>query len=157
MTDDTTATPSKHVVPILTSQCTATITPPWFVDKSEYTPKLASFKALVNGQDAFGEVYRAIEAAKKSVCIICWGFQPSMYFVRDGQHLMIGELLEKKAREGVMVRVLCWAFSITSGNRLNLSGVAGEGNTPGRWGGDGWDRAALGGATQAPNRSTSTT
>ncbi len=145
MTDHNSITPSKHVVPILTSQRTATITPPWFVDKSEYTPKIASFKTLVNGQEAFGDLYRAIDAAKKSVCIVCWGFQPSMYFVRDGQHLMIGELLEKKAREGVMVRVLCWAYSITPVDRNNLTGIAGEGNTPGRWVGDGWDQATLGG------------
>lgn len=134
MSDSPIATPSRHVVPVQRGQYSASFTPPWFVDKSEYTPKLASFKPLVNGEEAFGEVYRAIEAAKKSVCIICWAFQPSMYFIRDGQHLMIGELLEKKAREGVMVRVLCWAFQVTPYDRLNLTGAAiGEANTPGRW------------------------
>jgi phosphatidylserine/phosphatidylglycerophosphate/cardiolipin synthase-like enzyme len=133
MTDPATAPPSKHVVPIQRGQNSASITPPWFVDKSEYTPKLASFKPLVNGQEAFGEVYRAVEAAKKTVSIICWGFQPSMYFVRDGQQLMIGELLEKKAREGVMVRVLCWAFQVTPYDRVNTTGALDEANTPGRW------------------------
>jgi phosphatidylserine/phosphatidylglycerophosphate/cardiolipin synthase-like enzyme len=125
-----------HVVPIQRGQYNATVTPLWFVDESEYTPKLASFKPLVNGVEAFGEVYRAIEAAKKSVSIICWGFQPSMYFVRDGQALMIGKLLEKKAREGVMVRVLCWAFQMTESDRVNVTGMEmglGESNTPGRW------------------------
>ena len=129
-------TPSKHVVPMLLGQIQAAITPPWFVDGSEYTPKLASFKPLVNGQEALAAVYYAIEAAKKSVCIICWGFQPSMYFVRDGQHLMIGALLEKKAREGVMVRVLCWAYQATGNMRVNVTGVPvglDESNTPGRW------------------------
>lgn len=126
--------PRTHVVPIVRGQYTATITPPWFVDKSEYTPKLASFKPLVNGEQAFGEVYRAIASAKKSVCIICWGFQPSMYFVRDGKHLMIGELLERKARSGVMVRVLCWAFQVTPYDRANVMAVGlDEPNTPGRW------------------------
>lgn len=136
MTDTATTSPSKHVVPIQRGRFSAAITPPWFVDGSEYTPKLASFKPLVNGQEAFGEIYRAIEAAKKSVNIICWGFQPSMYFIRDGGHLMIGELLEKKAREGVMVRVLCWAFQFSSIDRLNLTGFKwglDEANTPGRW------------------------
>jgi len=97
---------------------------------------MASFKPLVNGREAFGEVYRAIEDAKRSVCIICWGFQPSMYFVRQGSPLMIGQLLEKKAREGVMVRVLCWAFQVGPYDRLNVTGVPlglGEPNTPGRW------------------------
>ena len=130
------ASPSLHVVPVPHGQDTASITPPWFVNKSEYTPKLATYRPLVNGEEAFGEVYRAIAAAKKTVCIICWGFQPSMYFVRDGSHLMIGQLLEKKAREGVMVRVLCWAFQPTDNIGINVTGVPlglGESNTPGRW------------------------
>jgi phosphatidylserine/phosphatidylglycerophosphate/cardiolipin synthase-like enzyme len=133
-TDSTTAPPTKHVVPMLRGQNSAAITPPWFVDRSEYTPKVASFKPLVNGEAAFREVYLAIEAAKKDVCIICWGFQPSMYFIRDGQHLMIGKLLEKKAREGVMVRILCWAYQITESDRVNVTGATiGESNTPARW------------------------
>lgn len=130
------ASPSRHVVPVPRAQNSASITPPWFVDKSEYTPKLATYRPLVNGQEAFGEVYRAIEAARQSVCIICWGFQPSMYFIRDGLHLMIGELLEKKAREGVMVRVLCWAFQFSDNLAVNVTGIPlglGESNTPGRW------------------------
>lgn len=136
MTDSVTVAPSKHTVPILRGQHSAAITPPWFVDKSEYTPKLASFKLLVNGEEAFRDVYLAIEAAKRNVSYICWGFQPSMYFIRDGQRLMIGELLEKKAREGVMVRVLCWAYQFSSRVVLNLTGFKyglGESNTPGRW------------------------
>lgn len=138
-----TDTPKKNVVPMLQGQLTATITPPWFVDRSEYTPKLASFQPLVNGEEAFGAVYRAVEAAKKSVCIICWGFQPSMYFVRDGKSLMFGELLETKARKGVMVRVLCWAYQPTSNVVVNVTGFSvnvfgsslglDESNTPGRW------------------------
>ena len=136
MADSATCTPTKHVLPILQGKFSATVTPPWFVDCSEYTPKMATFKPLVNGEEAFGEVYRAIAAAKKSVCIICWGFQPSMYFIRDGRHLMIGELLEKKARQGVMVRVLCWAFQFSSVDRVNVTGIPlglNESNTPGRW------------------------
>lgn len=125
--------PSKHVVPVPSDNLECTVTSPWFVDCSEYTPKLASFKTLVNGEDAFAEVYRAIESAETSVSIICWGFQPSMYFIRDGQHLMIGELLEKKAREGVMVRVLCWAYQLTDYDRVNATQIGvGEQNTPGR-------------------------
>ena len=130
------ASPIRHVVPVPEGKDTAAITPPWFVDKSEYKPHLATYRPLVNGEEAFGEVYRAIAAAKKTVCIICWGFQPSMYFIRDGSHLMIGQLLEKKAREGIMVRVLCWAFQPTDNIAINVTGVPlglGESNTPGRW------------------------
>ena len=126
--------PPTHVVAVPEGQCTAKITPKWFVCGSEYHPQKATYRPLVNGREAFREVYRAIDAAKKSVCIICWGFQPSMYFIRDGTHMTIGQLLEKKAREGKMVRVLCWAFEMlgavnVTGHKIGL----GESNTPGRW------------------------
>jgi phosphatidylserine/phosphatidylglycerophosphate/cardiolipin synthase-like enzyme len=135
--------PPTHVVAVPEGQCTAKITPKWFVDRSEYHPHEATYRPLVNGKEAFGEVYRAIDAAEKSVCIICWGFQPSMYFVRDGTKMMIGKLLEKKARKGVMVRILCWAFQPTDKTAVNATGFKvsigdkdlglGESNTPGRW------------------------
>jgi phosphatidylserine/phosphatidylglycerophosphate/cardiolipin synthase-like enzyme len=126
-------------VPVLRSQMSCTITPPWFVDGSEYHPHQGTFKLLINGEAAFKAVYEAIEKAKKSVCVICWGFQPSMYFVRDGKSLMIGELLEQKARQGVRVRVLSWAFQFSDRLALNVTGFKvgdqglGESNTPGRW------------------------
>ena len=121
-----------HVVPVQSGKDTAAITPQWFVNKSEYQPHLATYRPLINGEEAFGEVYRAIAAAKKTVCIICWGFQPSMYFVRDATHEPIGELLIKKAREGIVVRVLCWACNLLGD--VPLTGLAvGEPNTPGRW------------------------
>ena len=138
-----TVSPTRHVVPVRRGKHSASITPPWFVDKSEYTPKLSSYKILVNGQEAFAEVYQAIKNAKNSICIICWGFQPSMYFVRDGQSLMIGKLLEKKAREGVRVRVLCWAFQANDHVVVNVTGIPqglNESNTPGRWSLGIWDK-----------------
>ncbi len=76
------------VATVDTSQCM--ITSPWFVQNTEYPPAVATYKPLVNGEEAFAAVYRAIEKAQKSVDIICWGFQPSMYFIRDGQALRIG-------------------------------------------------------------------
>ena len=133
ITNSPPAPPRPHVTPMQRGQLSATITPPWFVNGSEYVPKLSTFDTLVNGEEAFSAVYRAIESASKSVSIICWGFQPSMYFVRRGQSLMIGELLEKKAREGVVVRVLGWLWSNKPIVSVNLTGPAvGEQNAPGR-------------------------
>ncbi len=123
-------------VPVLRAHMSCTATPPWFVAGSEYQPHEGTFKLLINGEEAFRAVYEAIENAKQSVCIICWGFQPSMYFVRDGKSLMIGELLELKARKGVRVRVLCWAFQVGERGLVNVTGIKlglGESNTPGRW------------------------
>jgi hypothetical protein len=39
-------------------QCT--LTPPWFVQDSEYNVQNGSFEFLINGERAFGEVHRAI-------------------------------------------------------------------------------------------------
>jgi phosphatidylserine/phosphatidylglycerophosphate/cardiolipin synthase-like enzyme len=97
-------------VPIATSKTTScNLNLPWFVQNTEYHPVPATFEPLVNGERAFGAVYDAILAAQSSVEIICWGFQPSMYFKRgDTSSLCIGDLLIKKANEGVQVRILCW-------------------------------------------------
>lgn len=116
-------------VPVLRSQMSVTATSPWFVNDSEYQPHDGSFRLLINGEEAFGAVHKAIANAKKSVSIICWGFQPSMYFIRDGVSPSIGELLEQKAANGVQVRILSWALKP---GLLNVTGFS-ESNTPGRW------------------------
>ncbi|MGS1866878.1 phospholipase [Klebsiella pasteurii] len=81
----------------------------------------------MNGEEAFAAVYHAIANAQKSVDIICWGFQPSMYFIRDGKSLCIGELLCKIAEEKkVQVRILGWEMP------CNAAGAGGEANLPGK-------------------------
>jgi phosphatidylserine/phosphatidylglycerophosphate/cardiolipin synthase-like enzyme len=106
---------------------TVTLTAPWFVQNTEYAPALATYRPLVNGEETFRAVHLAIEEATKSVDIICWGFQPSMYFIREGgKHPRIGELLMRKARQGVKVRVLGWE------SPFNTAGAAGEANLPGK-------------------------
>ncbi|MBK0095723.1 phospholipase [Erwinia sp. S63] len=116
------------VVPIAPQEADhGVITSPWFVQNTEYPPALATYKPLVNGEEAFAAVHHAIANAKKSVDIICWGFQPSMYFIRDGQAPSIGELLVNVARRNnVEVRVLGWEMP------LNTAGGAGEANLPGK-------------------------
>jgi phosphatidylserine/phosphatidylglycerophosphate/cardiolipin synthase-like enzyme len=91
---------------------------PWFVNiaddgkSSEFRPLPCSYKPLVNGQEAFGTLYDAIVAAQHSIDIICWGFQPSMYFKRDGgKSLRIGDLLIERATHGIRIRLLCWLDS----------------------------------------------
>ncbi|ELY5929041.1 phospholipase D-like domain-containing protein [Cronobacter turicensis] len=116
------------VVPIKTADTDGCVlTPLWFVQCAEFHPCQATYKPLVNGEEAFAAVYHAIANAQKSVDIICWGFQPSMYFVRDGKSPCIGELLVKLAREkNVEVRVLGWEMP------LNAAGLGGEANLPGK-------------------------
>lgn len=104
----------------------AVCTPPWYVHNTEYHPVAAGYQPLVNGEETFSAVHQAIAQAKKSIDIICWGFQPSMYFIRDGNAPSIGELLMAKAREGVEVRLLGWEMP------FNTAGFAGEANLPGK-------------------------
>ncbi|EOG5375230.1 phosphatidylserine/phosphatidylglycerophosphate/cardiolipin synthase family protein [Cronobacter turicensis] len=113
------------VATVDTSQCM--ITSPWFVQKTEYPPSLATYKPLVNGEEAFAAVHHAIANAQKTVDIICWGFQPSMYFIRNGQEPCIGELLTNIARKkNVKVRILGWEAP------FNTAGIADEANLPGK-------------------------
>ena len=106
----------------------------WFISAAEYGYRNCTFKMLNCGEAVFGELHRAIREAKRSVSYICWGFQPSMYFVRDGNSPSIGVLLEERALQGVRVRVLCWAFMELPA--VNATGVQGEANTPGRQAGN---------------------
>jgi phosphatidylserine/phosphatidylglycerophosphate/cardiolipin synthase-like enzyme len=115
------------VVPIcLRHTNEAVCTPPWYVHNTEYHPVAAGYQPLVNGEETFSAVHHAIAQAQKSIDIICWGFQPSMYFIRDGNAPSIGELLMAKAREGVEVRLLGWEMP------FNTAGFAGEANLPGK-------------------------
>ena len=91
------------VVPIcLRHTNTATLTLPWFVERTEYHPVLTAYRPLINGEETFREVHEAIEKATRSIDIICWGFQPSMFLIRDGLAPSLGKLLEKKDRKSVV-------------------------------------------------------
>lgn len=99
-------------VPIALSQTrSAVFTLPWFVQHTRYRPKATNYRPLVNGEAAFGALYDAIDKATTTIDYICWGFQPSMHFKRDGKSLCIGDLLIKKAKQGRKVRILCWLDS----------------------------------------------
>lgn len=107
------AHPSNTVPIALSCGREGTLTPRWFVQGTEYAPAQATFQPLVNGEEAFGAVYDAITNAKHSIDIICWGFQPSMYFKRGRPHGMpIGELLAQKGALGIKVKLLCWQDSL---------------------------------------------
>jgi phosphatidylserine/phosphatidylglycerophosphate/cardiolipin synthase-like enzyme len=96
------------------------------VQYTEYHPVMATYQPLINGEEAFQAVHLAISKAKATIDIICWGFQPSMFFIRDGKSPCIGDLLKTKAREGVKVRMLGWEMP------FNTAGWAGEANLPGK-------------------------
>ncbi|QDQ83658.1 phospholipase D-like domain-containing protein [Paraburkholderia megapolitana] len=93
----------------LNQTSSGTVNMRWFVEYTEYDPCGATFQPLINGENAFRRIYDAILSANHTVDIICWGFQPSMYFRRDGTGMKIGELLEHVGKtKNVKVRLLCW-------------------------------------------------
>ena len=131
----------------LALSCTrsATLTSPWFVQRTEYNPALATYLPLVNGETAFAAVFDAIRNAEHSIDILCWGFQPSMYFRRGSDAAgspSIGELLEYKGLEKphIRIRLLVWSDSLhvasfsedmMPGNHgpVGLAGAAQDGRT----------------------------
>ncbi|XP_065868440.1 phospholipase D alpha 4 [Euphorbia lathyris] len=61
------------------------------------------------------DVYKAIDGAKHLVCIAGWSFNPKLVLVRDPETdipeaigIKLGELLKRKAEEGVAVRIMIW-------------------------------------------------
>ncbi|KAF8388834.1 hypothetical protein HHK36_025514 [Tetracentron sinense] len=61
------------------------------------------------------DVYKAIDGAKHLIYIAGWSFNPKLVLVRDPQTeipyargVKLGELLKRKAEEGVAVRIMLW-------------------------------------------------
>ncbi|EKT58118.1 phospholipase D-like domain-containing protein [Providencia burhodogranariea] len=94
---------------VLGENNSAILTPQWFIT-GKYAPVAAGYAPLINGERAFATIAKAIEQAQKSIDIITWGFQASMYFTRGskGQAKRVGDLLEEAAGRGVKVRILVW-------------------------------------------------
>ncbi|KAG6395738.1 hypothetical protein SASPL_141862 [Salvia splendens] len=76
-----------------------------------------SFHPPSNGRPRrlWEDVYNAIDGAKHLIYIAGWSFNPRMALVRDpetdvphARGVKLGELLKRKAEEGVAVRVLLW-------------------------------------------------
>lgn len=93
------------------------LTLPWWVQTPEpvYYPRhKCELKPLVCGEKVFGQIAKDIAAAKRSVDIITWGFDPGMVLERgttaeDG--LRYGELLKQlseRQSNPVTVRILVW-------------------------------------------------
>lgn len=127
---------NKQQISTTEGKLCATVNFNWFLKDAEKfengtqsEPVPATFKALVNGKEAFEELHDRIANAQHSIDIAIWGFQPSMHFKRDGKSPCIGDLLIQKALEGKKVRILVWSLpgSIQTFAEANL------GNKPGVW------------------------
>lgn len=108
----------------------ANLTMDWFAQHALYPPRAGvKITPLINGEQAFGEVYDAIQGATSSVEIISWGFDPAMRFKPGGDR--IGELLDVRGRHGVKTRVLIWKNVMANfiENTISGDGLAGSGGT----------------------------
>ena len=95
----------------------------WFT--REGTPPRAGNKAqvLVDGAQTWEYVYNDLQTAKKDVRIATWLCRPDIELVRprryavtdpaEREHYRFGQLLEKKANQGVTARVLIWGMTYT--------------------------------------------
>jgi phosphatidylserine/phosphatidylglycerophosphate/cardiolipin synthase-like enzyme len=110
MTTANVSLPKINTTAMCKSELSVTTPSHWFLQDGEFAPSRSTIEFLINGETAFRKIYEEIEQATSSVDILIWGFQPSMFFIRDGQKLCIGDLLIKKARSGVEVRVLVWSM-----------------------------------------------
>jgi phosphatidylserine/phosphatidylglycerophosphate/cardiolipin synthase-like enzyme len=109
--------PTKQVLNVIAGLGGGTevrLTREWLPWDGEYPACPSAYAPLINGEQTFGAVAKAIETAQKSIEIITWGFQASMYPVRTatGGGKTIGQLLEEAANRGVQVRILVWFNSV---------------------------------------------
>jgi phosphatidylserine/phosphatidylglycerophosphate/cardiolipin synthase-like enzyme len=95
----------------------------WFT--REGTPPRAGNKAevLVDGAQTWQTVFRDMQAAKKDIRIATWLCRPDIELVRpeslsvtepaERKQYRFGQLLEDKARQGVLARLLIWGMTYT--------------------------------------------
>jgi phosphatidylserine/phosphatidylglycerophosphate/cardiolipin synthase-like enzyme len=88
---------------------------------SVYEPrKKCELQVLNCGEDVFKAIARDVGAARKTVDIITWGFDPGMFLTRSGsagECIRYGDLIKKVAtrkENSVIVRILVWHDDIFS-------------------------------------------
>lgn len=110
----------------------ATVTAQWLLNNSK-TRHIYPGNRLdwyVCGQEGFRQIAADIEAAKDTIDLVCWGFDPGMALVRNKSQIKFpwaggepyGELLKRKATSGVKVRLLVWYDPVASAKQNNLIG-----------------------------------
>ena len=107
----------------------------WLLENQYTTHPISDnneLKVFICGEDSFKDIAEQIAVAKESINICCWGFDPAMELVRNGECLWprgptYGDLLIAAGkRKGMTVRLLVWydayAMSIDSKNPRNMPG-----------------------------------
>eukprot|EP01088_Endostelium_zonatum_P000452 TRINITY_DN1071_c0_g1_i1.p1 TRINITY_DN1071_c0_g1~~TRINITY_DN1071_c0_g1_i1.p1 ORF type:complete len:829 (+),score=169.93 TRINITY_DN1071_c0_g1_i1:129-2615(+) len=74
---------------------------------------------LVEGKELFENVYKTLMEAKELIYIVGWAVTPELKLCRDDpDSLTLGELLKKKAAEGVHVALHLWDETLTGLNMV---------------------------------------
>ena len=130
--------------------CKATSTVQWFLENRSATHPVThnnELEVFVCGENAFRDIAEKIKAAKHSIDICCWGFDPGMELVRDqGKETWprgetYGDLLiaAGKRKPKVRIRLLVWYTPGVSELAKNMPGYS-HGTNPWR---------SVGGSTEA--------
>lgn len=109
----------------------------WLLEKSHSHPIHTgnTLRAFIGGEEGFAAIAADIEAARESIDLVCWGFDPGMALLRVRSHPAhpwamgepYGELLRRKAGQGVKVRLLVWYSPQGSAKQNSLVGYVNPG------------------------------
>lgn len=116
--------------------CKATSTVQWFLENRSTTHPVThnnELEVFVCGEKAFADIAKEIKAAKHSIDICCWGFDPGMELVRSegttwprgetyGDLLIAAGKGNGKDKPKVTIRLLVWHSKVGSPLALNMPG-----------------------------------
>jgi phosphatidylserine/phosphatidylglycerophosphate/cardiolipin synthase-like enzyme len=113
--------PEKSHVDMIKRRAKGTLQ--WFLEKDQATHPVHDNNRLeffMCGQEGFAAIEQDIRQATSCIDMVLWGFDPGMELTRTGNTwphgMTYGELLVRKAREGVKVRLLVWWGGHAVGN-----------------------------------------
>lgn len=118
--------------------CKATSTVQWFLEKRSATHPIThnnELEVFICGETGFADIATQIKAAKHSIDMCCWGFDPGMELIRSGttwpRGETYGDLLIAAGKRGVQVRLLVWYGKVGSPLAMNMPGYS-HGTSPWR-------------------------
>ena len=133
-------TPTKtlvpNTVPVSAQTCRATGSLQWFLESGNDATYPVFHRNQMNyfvcGEEGFADIATSIKAAKKSIDIVCWGFDPAMELTRGKANtwprgetwggLLLDAALGSKVRAPVQVRILSWFDVIGEKLQHNMPG-----------------------------------
>lgn len=133
---NTSETPVNNVVPLAIDLRRAAGSLQWFLEAGEDATYPVFHRNQMNyfvcGEEAFVDIAASIKAAKKSIDIVCWGFDPAMELTREKCRdwprgdtwggLLLDAVKGSTSRAPVQVRILSWFDAIGEKLQNNMPG-----------------------------------